>query len=405
MLSAIFLEALNACSAENLVLSKIVSLAENESRKIWVFGAGKAAAGMARGVLKKFGSRINGGAIILVEGIEPELTALGPIAVLRGSHPRPDQKSVDATEALLRHIALCQPGDHAFFVLSGGASSLLCRPCNGLSVQTKAELADALMACGAPIAEINTVRKHLSMVKGGQLGSLFKCTVHVLVLSDVAGDSIETIGSGPLAFDSTTRADAEAILKNRLKRTVDAMIETPKTVSSTIEHTVVGNGLMLAQTAAKTASKHGVGKIICESLPIEGEVRQVAQSYAQFVKDNQRDAPLLLVRFGEPTVSMSSPVGKGGRNQHLALMLARELKGVGGWQFLAAGSDGIDGNTSSAGAIVDGQTWTLALNAGIDAESHLSRFDSHAVHKSLKSLINTGSTGNNLQDLHLLILR
>lgn len=410
MLSAIFFETLKRCSVENLVVAKLPAklAGVSASKKIWLFGAGKAAASMARGVLHVCGARVVGGAIIIPSDTERGLENLEQVQVLRGTHPRPSSVSVAATEALIKQIENCHSQEHAVFALSGGASALLCHPSDGLSVETKADISDALMAAGAPISEINTVRKHLSSVKGGQLGPHFKCPVTVLVLSDVASNSIENVGSGPLALDSTTRADAEKILQRRLKQNMNELIETPKKSSefeSAIEHVVVGTGFDLAKTAASVASEYGFSEIFCEPRAVEEEVGSVADFYAQFVRAYDKQRPLLLIRYGEPTVVMGHASGQGGRNQHLALLLAKELQGISGWQFLAAGSDGIDGNTTSAGAVVDGQSWLQAVNNGVDVENSLNGFESHAVHKSLKSLINSGPTGNNLQDLHLLILR
>ncbi|MBI3557880.1 MAG: DUF4147 domain-containing protein [Deltaproteobacteria bacterium] len=371
---------------------------------LWMFGAGKAALRMAQGVLEKLGPQIRGGVIIMPDGATPPPSKLGPVEVMVGSHPHPTEKSLASTRRLLEIAAMCTANDHALFLLSGGASALLVSPNDGITLAEKAEVARALMDSGAPISELNTVRKHLSQVKGGRLISKFRCGVTVLVLSDVAGNSVATIGSGPFVADLTTRADARRILESRLSqpsiRVLAALTETPQATASP-RHVLLADGHEMARVAAQVAREQTTVNVILNETPIESGALGLAADYAATVADRRQ--PQLLVRFGEPILRITrAQAGRGGRSQHLALALADHLRGIPGWSFLAAGTDGIDGNNDAAGGLVDGGTCQRAEQAGVNVAQALARFDSYSALLAAGALVRTGLTGNNLQDLHLL---
>lgn len=390
--------------------------------RLWVFGAGKAAVSMARGLLAKLESQVFGGIIIAPAGVEAGVDRIGPIRVARGTHPDPSELSIKATDELLEAAGRCSPQDHVLFLLSGGASALLCKPAQGLQFYDKLYLAQALMSAGAPIEEINLVRKHLSQVKGGQLARAFKCEVTALVLSDVASNSFEVIGSGPLYADSSTVDQALAILRKHFGeagafRFVKFMVETPKPGEGVkpVRHVLLASGKTLARVCGSIArQKDSSLEIVVQETPVTADVELVAKEYAGRVADYQARVrqgkaavtPQLYVGFGEPTVRTGGGrKGRGGRNQHLALLLASLLSEQPGWQFLSGASDGIDGNTPAAGAVVDGLTWGKALELGLNPAKSLENFDSSSVLGQLKATLNPGFTGNNLQDLHLLLLR
>ncbi len=376
---------------------------------LWVFGAGKAALRMAQGALEKLGAQIRGGVIIIPDRVAYNGDNLGPIEVLRGTHPFPSEKSVAATRKLLEVAARCAPDDHALFLLSGGASALLAQPNPGVTLEQKVVVSQALMDAGASITELNTVRKHLSQVKGGRLAAHFKCGLTVLVLSDVAGNSLATIGSGPFVADGSTCADAMRILESRLSEPdlgggasaiSQGLRETPKTLRP-IRHVLLADGHEMARVAARVARELKLMNVSLNEAPVEAGALGLAADYAATVAD--RRGPLLLVRFGEPVLRITrSAAGRGGRSQHLALALAEHLRGIPGWSFLAAGTDGIDGNSDAAGALVDGDTCKRAELAGVSVAQALARFDSYRALLAAGALLRTGPTGNNLQDLHLL---
>lgn len=394
-LISIFLDALKACAPERLVAA---ALGGESPERVFVFGAGKAALGMAVGVVRAR-SEIAAGAIIVSstiletarKGFAPHADHLrecerAGIRVLEGSHPYPGEKSVAATESLLKEAAKCGPTDQAIFVLSGGASALLCEPITGVTVKEKADLLEWMYENGETIQDINRKRTELSDVKGGKLARYFKCPVKALVLSDVNGNDLATIGSGPLYTQpKAAREDHE-----------------------NIEHHIIGDGLRLARAAAEFARQRGFENVDLVETPIASDVVKLAHEYAAIVRKRRKENQTgLLVRFGEPIVHMTNKAAsvrnvRGGRNQHLALLLAQALAGVEGWSFLAAGSDGIDGSSDAAGAVVGGATWKTAENAGLNPTKAIHEFDSHRIFNLLNCQVRTGLTGNNLQDLHLL---
>lgn len=392
-LLSIFLDALKACAPERLVAA---ALSGSPPERIFVFGAGKAALGMAVGVIRAR-DQIAGGAVIVSstmmeaarKGLAPHADHLrecerAGIRVIEGSHPYPDEKSVAATESLLKEAEKCASADRVIFVLSGGASALLCKPIAGVTAKEEADLLAWMYENGETIQDINVKRAELSDVKGGKLARYFKCPVKVLVLSDVNGNDLATIGSGPF--------------------------HAPAQAGANVAHQIVGDGSAFARAAHSAALRLGFENVELVETPVASDVVKVAHEYAGIIRKRLTEKhQWLLVRYGEPTVYMtskaaSSPNVRGGRSQHLALLLARELAGVPRWSFLAAGSDGVDGGSEAAGAMVDGATWNAAEEAGLNPAKAIHEFDSHRIFNSLNCQVRTGPTGNNLQDLHLLVM-
>lgn len=399
-------------------------------QKVWLFGAGKASLSMGEAVCQALrqraaerngalnGALICGGLLISPEGApySLELSQVFQkfgVQVVRSSHPHPDESSVGAANALLEMAKKVEASDHVIFVLSGGASALLSSPVEGVSVFEKAELAKKLMSAGASIGELNLVRRHLSRIKGGKLQAHFKAPVTVLVFSDVPDNNLADIGSGPFALDTTTLEVAREVLQKRLgggddfKFFAPKFVETPKAPNSPaqkVHHAILADALTLAHTAVRVARKYFQGEIEFISKPVTSEVKELACQYQAMVARTLKSdgLPKLVIRFGEPVVKMSGEGGKGGRSQQLALELAGRLKGLEGWAFLAAGSDGRDGSSEAAGALVDGKTWRRVQQAGRDPELCLRLFDAYSAHDAAGTLIRSAQTGNNLLDLHLL---
>jgi len=437
-LIGLFRETLDACAPEQIVFDRIEPRAdsmgfacpmarfdvkrESQSR-LWVFGAGKAVLRMAEGLGAKLGNQISGGALIVPSAQLASKDRLGklPIQLLPASHPHVDESSVRATERLMGLASECGAHDHVIFLLSGGASALLAKPVHGLPIQQVRMLVSSLMDAGASIQEINIVRKHLSEVKGGKLLSRFACAVTVLVFSDVVGNSLSAIGSGPLHPDDSTIDEARAIVDAYCPHLVREFerywTETPKSHAVPARHVVLADGKYLAETAARLAnrSKDVFAKAEWAERPVTLEVGALAAFYSKEVRNRtaelretlretseervEKITNQLFIHYGEPTV-FHTGIGTGGRSQHLALAVARELKNIQGWTFLAAGSDGIDGPTSAAGACVGPDTISTSIEQGLSPELSFKTQDSNAYHKAMGTLIETGETGNNLNDLH-----
>jgi hydroxypyruvate reductase len=310
-------------------------------------------------------------------------------------------------------------------LISGGASALLPAPAPPITLEEKQQVTRLLLACGATIHEINAVRKHISEVKGGQLARLaYPARVLSLLLSDVIGDPLDVIGSGPTAPDASTFADALAVLdkyglrervpapvRERLERGAAGEIpETPKADDPVFQRTqnlIVGNNRTAVDAAAKIARVFGFRPLVLSTM-IEGETREVARVHAAIVREilaSGRPArpPVCLISGGETTVTLRGN-GLGGRNQEFVLAAAIELAGLPDVVVLSGGTDGTDGPTDAAGAIADGATLARAERIGLDARRMLAENDSYHFFEPLGDLIKTGPTNTNVMDLRLLLV-
>jgi glycerate 2-kinase len=420
LLRRIFHEAVRACAGGALVrralraegrrvVAGAVAYEVPPGARVIVVGAGKAAAGMAAAAEAALGDLVGGGVVVTKDGHG------GPtrrVRVLEAAHPLPDRRGAQGAGEVRSTLAALEAEDLALVMLSGGASALLPLPAPELGLADVHATTAALLAAGAPITEINCIRKHLSAVAGGRLLAATRARVVVLTLSDVLGDDPAVIGSGPCAADPTTFADALAVVERRgltLPPSVRAHLEAgargereeslkpgdPRLAHA--DHVLLGSFATLRGAAEDAARAAGleVGSL---APPQAGDVAGIAALYAE--RARARDAALL-VGGGEPTVSLPPGAGRGGRSQHLALLMARALRGTGAC-FLAAGSDGTDGPTDAAGAVVTGATWDEARARGLAPEAALERFDSHPLHEAMGSIVRTGPTGTNVLDLHLL---
>ncbi|HEY75388.1 MAG TPA: glycerate kinase [Thermoflexia bacterium] len=390
-------------------------------RRVAVIGAGKAGGGMAAGVEAILADRIGEGWVNVRYGYEPS-RPLQRIRVHPAGHPIPDQAGVEGTRRILDLVEGLDEGDLALVLISGGASALLVQPVEGVSLEDLQQLTDELLRSGATIEEVNTVRKHLSQVKGGHLARRITqrgAQAAVLVLSDVVGNPLDGIGSGPCAPDPTTFADAWAVLErygllDRIPATVRAYLErglrgeveeTPKPgdlLFEHVHHVIVGDNRTAALAAAERARALGFHAEVLTT-HLEGEAREVGKVLAALAKEEARYAtplphPACLILGGETTVTVRGD-GKGGRNQEMALAAALALDGWEGVMVATLATDGTDGPTDAAGAIADGDTVARARAMGLDPVDHLNRNDAYSFFASLGDLILTGPTGTNVCDL------
>lgn len=370
--------------------------------ELTLIAAGKAAYRMTWGALNVLGPRVVDGCIV------PPQPAARPlpdtIRVVPGSHPVPSSDSVRAGEALL---AAVRSGRPVLALISGGASALACVPAPGLSLDEKLAITSAVMRSGAPIGELNTVRKHLSAIKGGQLAVAARGPVMTLALSDVIGDRLSDIASGPTVADPTTVADAERIVAERvgwseLPDVRSRLVETPKhDRPGDSARVIAGTGTLLDRAVDAAVAWELPATIVARELA--GDVHEVAGILAAALPSRADGSVCCLIAGGEPTIRVPPNPGTGGRAQHLALLLARHLRGRGDVTILVAGSDGIDGNSYAAGAIVDGTTWDEIADHGGDPATALARADSHTALALTDATLQTGPTGVNHADLIIML--
>jgi glycerate 2-kinase len=389
--------------------------------RIVVVGAGKASARMAQALETALGPRLDDGLVIVKTG---HTLATKRITVLEASHPIPDRAGLHATQRLLRLTQCLTPRDLLIVLLSGGASSLLPAPVAAVTLPDKQRTTRLLLHSGATINEMNVVRKHLSLIKGGGLAASTQAKIVTLLLSDVIGDDLGSIGSGPTAGDPSTFAEAVGVLQRyRAWRAVPEAVrryldrgrkgeasETLKPGSRrlrSVQHHIIGNNRIMLKAvvhAAQQADLHT--KFV--SHPITGEARVAAEQLTDLAKAITEGhgilkRPCCVVAGGETTVTVTGR-GKGGRAQEFAASAALEIAGLPNTWVVALGTDGTDGPTDAAGAIVTGGTVARAKKLGIDLRSSLERHNTYPALKALGCHIHTGPTGTNVNDLYLLLL-
>ncbi|HEX5430932.1 MAG TPA: glycerate kinase [Bryobacteraceae bacterium] len=377
--------------------------------RIQAIGAGKAGAAMARAVEKVLGGRLAGGIVNVPGGTAARLRK---VELNPSGHPIPDRRGVDGARRMLELARAAGLRDLLICVISGGASALLPAPAPPLTLAQKQEITHRLLHSGAAIREINSVRKHLSLIKGGQLARVaWPATVLTLIFSDVVGDDPAVIGSGPTVADSSTAAEATEILR-RYKIAVPrgALQKTPKPGDPELARShplIVGSNRQAIAAAAAQARKLGYRTAVL-SATIQGETREIARMHASIAREILTSGqplrpPACLLSGGETTVTVKGK-GLGGRNQEFVLAAAIELDGAGPFTILSAGTDGIDGPTDAAGAIADSGTLTRAAKLGLDAREYLDRNDSYRFFEPLKALLKTGVTGTNVMDLRVILI-
>ncbi|MFN0102555.1 MAG: glycerate kinase [Bryobacteraceae bacterium] len=379
-------------------------------RNIYVVGAGKAGAPMAKAVEKLLGKRITASCVIVKDG---HTLPLRRIVLRESAHPVPDRRGVDAALEVTELAARAEAEDLVICLISGGASALMPLPVEGFSLEEKRELTRRMLAAGANIHEMNAVRKHLSRIKGGQLArAAAPARVLTLILSDVIGDDLSTIGSGPTAPDPTAWETVDEILtrfKLALPRPVPR-VETPKPgdpLFSRVRNVIIGSNALSVDAAALKASELGYRPLVL-STTIEGETRDVARMHVQIAKEAQRAKrpvapPACILSGGETTVTLRG-TGMGGRNQEFALAAAMELEGTPGILALSAGTDGTDGPTDAAGGFADAGTVARAAARGRQARVDLDRNNSYRFLEAAGDLLKTGPTRTNVMDIRILLV-
>lgn len=390
--------------------------------RLRVIGAGKATPAMALAAEEILGDRIEIGAINTKYG-----HALTPqhIETFECGHPVPDAAGVAGAQRQLEILEGLDSDALVLCLFSGGGSALLPAPADGLSLAEKQETTRLLLACGATIDEINALRKHLSSVKGGLLArAAAPARVLALMLSDVIGDPLDTIASGPTSPDPTTfsyclelvdrydlRPQLPTTVRQRLENGSNGLLaETPKTGDpcfAATENIVIGNSSLAIDAATQKARDLGYEVLVLTSR-LQGEAREAAvtlTAIAQEIASANRPVtrPACVITGGETTVTLRGD-GKGGRNQELALSAALHLDGWPAITLLSGGTDGTDGPTDAAGAIVDGHTLTSARKQGLEARDFLARNDSYNFFHALNDLVITGPTGTNVMDLQILLI-
>lgn len=384
--------------------------------RVFVVGAGKASGTMAHAVEHLLGARIAAGCVNIKDG-DPAKTQI--IELRPCGHPVPDERGLSGAKRIEAICNAAGENDLVICLLSGGASALMPYPAPPITLTEKRETTRLLLACGATIHEINAVRKHISAIKGGQLA---RCAApaHVLslILSDVVGDDLDTIGSGPTAPDASTFESAyDVLVKYELRERVPPRVrerlkngatETPKAsdpLFENVENIIVGSNQKSLEAAAREAKDRGYRTLILSST-IQGETCDVARMHAAIARQIRLHKqpvkpPACVISGGETIVTMHDGAGKGGRNQEFALAAAIDLAGVEDVLIVSAGTDGSDGPTDAAGAMVDGTTIARATRSASEA---LSSHDAHPFLEETGDLVITGSTGTNVMDLHLILV-
>jgi len=406
----------NTLKIENL------SLNLDQFKDIYVVGGGKACGCMAEAFVELLGNRIKYGAVNVPYSCPPYET--GRVRLQRTGHPIPDASGVKATNRMLDLVGHAEENDLVFCLISGGGSSLMPQPREGVTLRDKRTVTDALLKSGATISEINTVRKHISGLKGGWLAKkAYPATVVNLILSDVVGDPLDSIASGPTVPDPTTFQDAVEILKHHglwdkvpssvrkvLLEGVKGLIpETPKAgdrVFEKVHNIVVGNNLTASLAAHNGLKKAGLNTLLISSC-LEGQAREAGTMLASIAREvvtsgNPVPKPAGIVAGGETTVTVTGK-GKGGRNQEIALGAALKIGDLDGVVVASVSTDGVDGPTDAAGAMVDGKTLRQAHDLGMNPRKFLAENDSYSFFSKLGDLIFTGPTGTNVCDVSIIV--
>lgn len=390
--------------------------------RVMVVGAGKAAASMAAALEVVLGPRITEGTITTKYG---HGRALNVVSVTEAGHPIPDEAGVGGSRRILDLLASAGERDLVLCVISGGGSALLPLPAGGISLDDKQKTTQALLDCGADIHQINTIRKHISGIKGGRLAvAAFPATLVTLVLSDVIGDDLDVIASGPTVPDRSTFADCMEIvdrydLGGALPPSVMVYLkdgaegehpETPKPGDPVFEKTsvsIIGSNALSLSAAKQRAAVLGYNTFILSSA-VAGETVEAAREHVAAAREIQRSGnpvstPACMISGGETTVTIRGG-GLGGRNMEFVLAVAIELEGLAGITVLSGGTDGTDGPTDAAGAVADGSTVQKARDRGIDAARYLANNDSYHFFEATGDLLITGPTMTNVMDLRIILI-
>lgn len=428
MLKELFQAALHAVDPYKSVkryTDRITSACRTcSSDKINVIGFGKASCRMVRALEDSIGDLIADAVVITKYGHGDSSYKSKKINIFEAGHPVPDKNGVRGTEAVMSLLKKSPEKRLIVCLISGGGSALLVSPYEGIKLHEKQILTDVLLKAGVDIYGLNTVRKHISRVKGGRLAEIaYPAHMVSLILSDVIGDRLDVIASGPTSPDTTTYNDALQVLREyHVRDKVPSSIvdvlekgrkgiipETPKeesTIFKRIENIIIGSNKIALAAVQEEAERRGLTVEIMSS-DLSGEAKEVGRRLAvkaREIKDSTSvQRSLCFISGGETTVTVTGR-GVGGRNMELALSFAMEIEGIDGITLISAGTDGTDGPTDAAGAIVDGQTVIKARALGMDPETFLENNDSYHFFKEIDALFITGPTGTNVMDIQIMVL-
>jgi len=394
-------------------------------RKIYVVSFGKAAYPMARALADALPDRIVRGVVVTKYGHVSGEPLPGTFEIYEAGHPVPDEQGVAGAGRVIHLLEEADRESLVVCLISGGGSALLAAPSAGVSLDEKQQVTRLLLQAGADIVELNTVRKHLSRVKAGRLAeAAWPARVLSLILSDVIGDRLDSIASGPTAPDNTTWADALDVvarydLEGKIPPKLMQMLrdgaagripDTPKQgnpVFEGVENVIIGSNRIATEAARQKALALGFEAVVLTS-ELQGEARDAAQWLYRQVLESQSclasgRKKICLIAGGETTVTVRGS-GLGGRNTEMALAFAIAIEGTSGITFLSAGTDGTDGPTDAAGAIADGQTVPKARALGLDPQAYLDNNDSYRFFEKTGGLFKTGPTGTNVMDLQIILI-
>jgi glycerate 2-kinase len=389
-------------------------------RNIYLLGIGKASPAMSITMADILGETLLAGLVVCkyapLDNIPTKFHT--KLRSLEGGHPIPDEDSLRAGEEAVQFLSHLEPSDLLFCLISGGGSALVTEPVEGVTLADLQTLTAAMLACGATINEINSLRRRFDKLKGGGVARLANgAKIISLVLSDVVGNHLEAIASGPTAPDPVTRVEARAILRlydlegklpNSILQSLDYLPETPKPGDALFENVqtiLVGSNLVAAQGALRQAEEEGFHPYLLRT-DLEGEARQAAFTLATYLRQAKKTgdpvpSPACIIAGGETTVTVTG-TGKGGRNTELALAAVNELADFPGVMLVTLATDGEDGPTDAAGAVVTGDTYRRARELGMQAGEYLGRNDSYRFFEALGDLLKPGPTGTNVNDLTFL---
>lgn len=414
--------AIRAGDVGPLVIRALGSVDLSRHRRVLVVGAGKASGAMARALEGVLGDRISDGLVVVKDSYTAPTRR---IKLVEAGHPIPDERGLSAASEILALAGSAGADDLVIVLMSGGGSALTPCPAPPITLEEKQALTRLLLAAASTINELNAVRKHCSLFKGGRLAQAASpAPVLALILSDVIGDPLDVIASGPTAPDQTTYSEALAILDRfglrakapravveHLERGARGGIpETPKAdnpLFRNVQNIVIGNNSLVVQAAVREGEALGFHThVLTRSL--RGEARETAKEFVRLAQEIRKSGkpeapPACLIAGGETTVTVKGK-GRGGRCQEFALAAALAIEGMEDVLVLAAGTDGTDGPTDAAGAVADGNAITRAQRRNLDAHASLEANDSYRFFSDLGDLVKTGPTNTNLLDLYLLLV-
>lgn len=423
LLASVFTDVLDAVTPQSLIASRcdftagVLSVNGSQYdltgyRHVHVFGSGKAVIPMAEAIHDLLGDRID--STYLVGPYDANLD-LPNTTYRRGSHPIPTESSLDAAAQLRDRLAACGEDDFFVYLLSGGTSALVELPVDLITLADFGKTTEAMIRGGMPIEAMNAVRKHISQVKGGRLGNVTPARGVVVVLSDVVDDDLSTIGSAPLYCDHTTFRDALNVLeKFRVLDDLPDVVrgylddgasgkhpETPDDEPEHIDHHVIGSNAVVKMNVKQLLSERSNLPVTVIDQSIDADVLIVVQQLTDLIAATT--VPTIYVLGGETTVTVIG-TGKGGRNQHLALHMVQALTSSPEVTFLSAATDGIDGNSAAAGALIDSHSRAGALSRGADPQLYLTDYDSNSFFSKTGEVLEPGPTHNNLLDIVMMIV-